>query len=326
MLQKKIKFTGFPKYHDPHDQPYYRFLSDRYDLRECDDPDYVIDGGQDFEHVNYDAIKVLICSENEVPDFNTYDYAVASSHIQFGDRYVRVPWYAFSPLAHELSSRPAIDDISLLNRGFCSFVVSNSEFADPIRKRFFDELSRYKKIASGGSYLNNVGEKVKDKMSFCRGFKFNIAFENSSCPGYVTEKIVDAYAAHSVPIYFGSPDIKRDFCETSMVYVSGVHDISRAIDEVIMLDKDDKAYMERVSGPCFKGGNAKEYSQKLEEFLCHIFDQPLSEARRLCPYGHQAMMRRHLRYVHGIDYKIGRSLAYRFAVSVAGKIRALRRG
>ena len=53
----KIKFTGFPDYHNPREQPYYQYLSRRYIVEECDDPDYVIDGGQSFEHVKYNAIK-----------------------------------------------------------------------------------------------------------------------------------------------------------------------------------------------------------------------------------------------------------------------------
>ena len=321
---KKIKFTGFPDYHNPKEQPYFQFLSSRYDLMECDDPDYVIDGGQSFEYVKYDAVKVLICSENEIPDFNSYDYAVASSFLDFGDRYLRMPWYAFSPLADEVNVRPSPGDIDLLKRGFCSFVVSNSEFADPIRRRFFDALSRYKKVDSGGSYLNNIGGAVKDKQSFCREYKFNIAFENSSCAGYVTEKLVDAYAARTIPIYYGCPKIGMDFNKTSMVHVRNEADIPRAIEEIMRLDNDDEAYMKMLSQPCFVGDSIKQYRQKLNEFLVHIFDQPLHDAHRLFQYGHQAMMRRHLGFVHGLDYRIGQTAMYKMAVSLAGKIRRSR--
>jgi hypothetical protein len=38
-------------------------------------------------------------------------------------------------------------------------------------------------------------------------YKFTIAFENTAYPGYVTEKIIDAMVAGSVPIYLGAPDI-----------------------------------------------------------------------------------------------------------------------
>jgi len=38
-------------------------------------------------------------------------------------------------------------------------------------------------------------------------YKFTIAFENTAYPGYVTEKVIDAIVAASVPVYLGAPDI-----------------------------------------------------------------------------------------------------------------------
>jgi hypothetical protein len=38
-------------------------------------------------------------------------------------------------------------------------------------------------------------------------YKFTIAFENTAYPGYVTEKVIDAIMAASVPVYLGAPDI-----------------------------------------------------------------------------------------------------------------------
>lgn len=38
-------------------------------------------------------------------------------------------------------------------------------------------------------------------------YKFTIAFENTAYPGYVTEKVVDAMVASSVPVYLGAPDV-----------------------------------------------------------------------------------------------------------------------
>ena len=321
---KKIKFTGFPRYHDPRKQSYYDMLSSRYDLVECEDPDYVLDGGQSFEHAKYDAVKILICSENDVPDFNAYDYAIASSELDFGDRYLRVPWYVFSPGYSELMERRQVEDGALLNRKFCSFVVSNAEFADPLRQKFFERLSAYKRVDSGGKFMNNVGGVVKDKQTFCRGYKFNIAFENSSQPGYVTEKIVDAYAASSVPIYYGSPTIEHDFNVQSMVWVKKEADVERAVEEVVSLDKDDRAYLKKLSEPIFPPSTSGEaYPAKLQGFLCSIFDCPLPEVRRLSMYGHQAMIRRHLKPLRLMEHRLRRSKAFHFLVNVAGSIRRI---
>ena len=320
---KKVKFTGFPRYHDPRKQSYYDMLSSRYDLVECEDPDYVLDGGQSFEHEKYDAVKILICSENVVPDFNAYDYAIASSELDFGDRYLRVPWYVFSPGYNELIERRQVDDGALLNRKFCSFVVSNSEFADPIRQKFFNRLSAYKQVDSGGKFMNNVGGVVKDKQAFCRCYKFNIAFENSSQPGYVTEKIMDAYWAHSIPIYYGSATVDQDFNTKSMVWVRNEDDIERAVHEIIFLDNDDAAYLKMASEPCWgKSFDPRMYLTKMEDFLCAIFDRSLPEARRLSSYGYQAMIHRHLRYLRLMDYRLRKSMAFRLLTKIASRVRS----
>ena len=76
---------------------------------------------------------------------------------------------------------------------------------------FFKELSKYKKVDSGGKVLNNVGGCVEDKLEFIKDYKFVISFENSAHPGYTTEKIVDPLAMNCIPIYWGNPYVARDF-------------------------------------------------------------------------------------------------------------------
>ena len=38
-------------------------------------------------------------------------------------------------------------------------------------------------------------------------FRFAMAFENANVSGYVTEKIVNAFLAGAIPIYWGHPDV-----------------------------------------------------------------------------------------------------------------------
>lgn len=322
MKKIRIAFTGFAPYHDPHKQAYYRFLCEHYDIEECDRPDYVIDGGQTFHHLKYDAVKILFNSENLVPDFNDFDYAIGSSELSFGDRYIRIPWFAFYEYFNDITQRKTTLDTTLLNRKFCSFVVSNAEFGDPMRRKFFEALSKYKRVDSGGKYKNNVGGPIADKLAFCKNYKFNIAFENSSCPGYTTEKIMEAYVAQTIPIYYGNPHIATDFRPESMIRVTNEADIERAVEEVIRLDKDDDAYMKMVTAPCLVKESPDAYEHELEDFLAHIFDQPLAEARRLCPHGQQQVMRRHLKYVHTLDQKMRDSWLFQKAIGVASKINA----
>jgi hypothetical protein len=46
-----------------------------------------------------------------------------------------------------------------------------------------------------------------DKRETMRRYRFGIAYENTACPGWVTEKIVDCFVAGIVPVYLGAPDI-----------------------------------------------------------------------------------------------------------------------
>jgi hypothetical protein len=70
---------------------------------------------------------------------------------------------------------------------------------------------------------------IKSKNAVMRAYKFAIAYENAAFPGYVTEKIFDAFFAGCVPIYIGAPDItdyipaatfidKRDFRDYAELY------------------------------------------------------------------------------------------------------------
>ena len=91
--------------------------------------------------------------------------------------------------------------------GFCNFVCRRRGLpGHERRERFFEKLSRYKRVDSGGGALNNVGGPVADKLGFIANYKFTIAFENRSRPGYVTEKIFEPLQAGGVPDLLGPPD------------------------------------------------------------------------------------------------------------------------
>ena len=148
--------------------------------------------------------------------------------------------------------------------------------------------------------MNNVRGRVKDKNAFCSQYKFNIAFENSSSPGYTTEKIMQPYTVNSVPIYYGNPLVENDFFPESMVRVSSPDDVQRAIDEIIFLDTHDKAYLAKVKAPCMTHP-VSWYEEQITTFLRNIFDKPIKAARRLNQYGTQRGYRHRLSSLYRID-------------------------
>ena len=309
----RIKFLGFSAGGGAMEaRPFYKLLKANYNL--LDGEDYVVFNGLEdcFRYEN--SIKIFLNAENTVPDFNTFDYSVGFDDLAFGDRYIRHPLFARYSSYPLLAERKKEPDASLLTRKFCSFVVSNSEFADPMREKFFRRLSQYKKVDSGGRFLNNVGGPVKDKLAFLREYKFNIAFENSVSPGYTTEKIMEAYAAQSIPIYYGNPTVETDFRLNSMVRIKDESDIDRAIEEIIRLDNDNVAYMEMVTARCLTEDDPGIYDKRLLAFLTHIFEQPLELARRRNRYGCQAGIARRMRMLQSAEQWIRGSFLWRVAM------------
>ena len=272
----------------------YRLLQRHYDVAlDARNPEYIIDGGLGMDHLDYpDAVKIVIIGESYVPDFNQFDYAVGFDDLTFGDRYLRLPLFAFYSQFRELCSLPPpspADLAPLARREFCSFVVSNDD-GDPARLEFFRRLSKHKPVASGGKLFNNVGGRVPDKNAFIARYKFNIAFENSTVPGYTTEKVMEPLAVRSVPIYYGNPRIDEDFDPACMVRLASRDDMDRAIEEIVALDRDDAAYLAKLSAPTFRYP-FDWYEARFEEFLRTVFDQPLESAHRLNAFGYQTNIR-----------------------------------
>lgn len=305
MKRIKIKFVDQWTGHRPENDKFYEILRRHYDVELSDSPDYLFDGGLGHEHFKYNCVKILWVGENMVPDFNSFDYAVGFDYLEFGDRYVRIPLYVFNEAFDTISQRSHFPSREfLLNRKFCSYVVSNGGRSDPLRASFFHRLSQYKRVDSGGRFMNNVGGPVSDKKAFCQQYKFNIAFENSCSPGYTTEKIAQSLSCFSVPIYYGDPLIERDFDKGCMIHVSGPNDVERAIAEIIRLDNDDEEYVRRATAPCLARPIGC-FEKTLEEFLIHIFEQPLADARRLNHYGFQPVLRYRLKRLYKMEDALG---------------------
>ena len=102
-------------------------------------------------------------------------------------------------------------------------------------------------------------------------YRFSISVENSSTPGYSTEKIVHALAAGTIPVYFGDPLIDRVFNPRRFI---NVHELGleAAMEQVRRLDADAEAFEEMVSQPIFRDGldqwrDFEPWLGPLQEFL-----------------------------------------------------------
>lgn len=281
----KVKFVDFWDTFDPLHNFITDILSRKYQIELSDSPDYLIFSVFGYDNIDYhNCTKIFFSGENITPDFNICDYGIGFNFLSFGDRYLRMPLYPAYGIQQLASPKVIVPEV-VLNRKFCSFVVSNAQGA-PERERFFHLLSEYKQVDSGGRYKNNVGGPVPDKNDFIKNYKFNIAFENCMCDGYTTEKIMEPMLVNSVPVYWGNKLIGRDFNPDSFINVTNYPSLEAAVEHIVHLDQNDDEYLSLLSAPWFNEENYLNWEEQLMAFFDNIFDKPLSESGYIPTHGY----------------------------------------
>jgi hypothetical protein len=230
--------------------PIYQLLSEHFDLRFSDRPDFLIYSCFGNRHLKFDCTRIFYTGENRRPDFTACDYAFSFDY-PLTSRNYRLPLYRLWDRYAELRDRPRMA-FDLSRRGFCNFLYSNRSARERIR--FFKLLSQYRKVDSGGRVLNNLGIRIDDKLEFLSRYKFTIAFENSSHTGYTTEKLFEALVAGTVPIYWGNPLAHRDFNPAAFINCHDYGSFEEVVERVRELDQDDDALRKCLAEPIYAGG------------------------------------------------------------------------
>ena len=230
------------------------------------------------------VVKIYYTGENLTPDFNACDYAIGFDRLEFGDRYLRFPlYYLYDEICEKMEGKHIlpIEETFAQKTDFCSMTISNS-LRNPIYKKLFAGLSAYKHVDSGGKCENNIGGPVKDKFSFDYSHKFSIVCENSAYPGYTTEKIVQAFAANCIPIYWGDPTIGEVFNKKAFVNVQDFDSVGSVFNRVKEIDKNADLYVEMLQTPALADIKYSKGRQMeiLKSFLLNIFTLPIEQAMR----------------------------------------------
>lgn len=290
MKSIKVKFVGFT---DCPLEPaaFYNILNEEYDLVETEEPDYIFCSifGKMYEYLNYPQVRIMYIGENFIPDFNFIDYALLPYDLKLYDRCFYYPSFSNNykyTLEMEKNKRDYNFDFLKEKQYFANFITSHeSEYN--IRGDFFKELSKYKRVESPGTYLNNMpnGETVKfntdSKKQFQRKSKFSLCFESTKHNGFVTEKIMDAFIAGSIPVYYGSETVTEIFNPKAFINCNDFNSFDDVIKRIVELDNNDDMYLEMLSQPILVNPNfSTELYSNLKQFFTNIFEQPLEQCYR----------------------------------------------
>lgn len=260
------------------------------------------------------CLRIYYSAESGYPDYNMCDYAIGLTNIGTTERFFHLPIYVYyNNLLRKYEHLPAFDDKAMLNRDFCSVVVSNV-WRNPIFFEFVSRMNEYKTVASGGHWNNNIGRCVSDKLMFISRYKFNIAFENLRVRDYVTEKIFEPFVARTIPIYWGAQNVNDEIGMGSYIDISDFDSLDSAIDYIKKVDKDDKIYLQMLSEKVKIPYTYDEWCDRLLTFLVNaiengsrIFDTMMNKTyeEKLHFYrAHKGMIgklyRAHMRIYHNV--------------------------
>jgi hypothetical protein len=266
-MKKPVLRLGFTDYFKPLDEFFIETLSDAFEIiRDDENPDYLIFCDANFGRDNHrfndkKVIKIFFTGENARPSDYAAHFAISFDHLD-GKNFYRLPLYVIDNWVN--TTKLGLPDIRDVKRdakasdktGFCSFVVKNGGCEE--RNNMFHQLSKYKQIDSGGPLFNNIGhilgrDGLSDfhisKKEFLESRKFNLCYENSSYPGYVTEKLFHGLTYNTVPIYWGSPTVELDFNPKAFISRHDFVNDAEMIKYIEHLDQNDDEYNKILQEP-----------------------------------------------------------------------------
>lgn len=291
----KVNFCGFWGSFNKTNNLFYNILSKHFNVEISDYPDFVIcsNRGKPFEYMQYDCPRIMFMGENLSPDFTVFDYVIGFDYLEFGDRYFRLPFAFYSdnaePWVPERITKKNAWELLNKKKYFCNFIYGHQSSLG-MREKLFQELNKYKPVVSPGRYLNNMntnGCSWLEKRKYLGLSKFTIAGDSIVYPGFFTEKIIQPFEHHSIPIYFGNPRINEDMNEKAFIWCKSTDDsdIQKTIERVKYLNEHDEAYIEMLMEyPLLSEDFLKKKYYALENFILNIFSQNRDKAFRRVRY------------------------------------------
>lgn len=279
--------------------PFLLFFSLDYTIIEdYENPDILVYSCSGESHFNYQCKRLFVCTESITPDFNFCDYYIGTVKLQYDERSLWIPEAFYKTVFPDNKSIEIKD--SLFDRKFCSFIYSHDciGYGARYRREFCERLMKeYKHVDCPGKILHNMDSPLlsprnnennwhQSKLDFLRNYKFNIAFENTQAPGYITEKLVDCYMANTVPIYWGSSGDVWPYPKESMICANDFSSMNALIDRVKEVDTNNELYAQILKANPFREENRQilpNFEMKIRKFIRFLLQDDLQLRRT--PWG-----------------------------------------
>ena len=114
----------------------------------------------------------------------------------------------------------------------CSIFASDKAFTvgHRLRHEIVDRYGVVKNIDCFGKYCNNT---ISNKEDGLNQYYFSITIENAILPGYWTEKLLDAFATKTIPIYYGDKkSVNKFFNPDGIIYFETIEELNAILDNL----------------------------------------------------------------------------------------------
>lgn len=252
--------------------------------------------------------KVVIFSGETIFRDELADYTI-DCRFNAQAEHFRLPLWAYNLLDDESHHLPSPQEHAMK---FCNFIYSNPACAT--RNTFFQLLNGRLPVDSLGSVLKNLDDsrlasRQRDdwrlsKIEVLRDYRFTIAFENAEFPGYTTEKMVDAWLADSVPIYWGNPAFSIEFPPDSCLSLYEAGSLEKLIAQVLEAENEPERYAQLRAANPFRTGHALEvishYRSGLLNFVRNIVREIQHESQEVISTRRRRQSLKIRRFIRGI--------------------------
>lgn len=146
------------------------------------------------------------------------------------------PWLGLQHVQHNYSAV----NYARGKTGLIFWAVGHCK-TESLREKYVAELKRYIHVDIFGRCIGNYTKSITDRL---KSHKFYLAFENSICADYITEKTWSRLSSAIVPIVLGGADYKTFLPPHSYIDVKNFSSPNALATYLYKLDKNDTLYNE----------------------------------------------------------------------------------
>ncbi len=128
---------------------------------------------------------------------------------------------------------------------FCAIIAANPEALRINLYAFINKV--YKKVDGYGPMFGKIA--ATPKATILQEYKFCLCPENSFYPGYITEKLIEAWYSGTIPIWSGSLSSKRIFNQNAFLNYQKFNEMDKFIQNIIRIDQNDEEYTDIFEQP-----------------------------------------------------------------------------